>query len=133
MKTATQIQDGLSQFYGTQAYHRLSIFSKRLVATDGVAWLCQNAECFWLFDAIASHQPRAMKDPKGMLQDMQFWTLKKDGKGGCLLKCERDTDDVFITQEIPFTDFPLDEVKIWIERGELADGPYMVAMLPSER
>jgi len=39
-----------------------------------------------------------------------------------------------ITQDIAFTDFPLDEVELWVEMGSI-DGvnPAYVAMLPSER
>ena len=128
MKTASEIQTGLNQFYGTEKYHRLTILPS-LVATDGVAWLCKNAECFWLMDVVASYQKRAMKDP--MLQDMQFWTMTvKDGMGKVI--CERDEGDVFVTQKME-TNFPLDEIKIWVERGEAGGNPVMVAMLPNER
>jgi hypothetical protein len=121
MKSAQEIQDGLAQFYGTEQYHKLNAFSN-LKATDGVAWLCQNADCFWLIDIICSYQKKCMKDQ--MLCDMQFWTLTaKNNKG--LVICERDTGDIAIKQVIDYTDFPLPEIKIWVENG--------VMMLPSER
>lgn len=41
-----------------------------------------------------------------------------------VLTCERDTDEPMITQEIPFTDFPLAEITLY-----LCDG---VLLLPSE-
>ena len=116
-----QIREGIEQFAGTTAYHRLSPLHGRLVATDGVAWLCREANCYWLLDAIASYQPRALRDPA--LRDCQFWTLKvKDGKG--TLTVERDRDDIAFKQDIEYTDFPLNEVRIWVESG--------VALLPSE-
>jgi len=131
MMEVKEIQEGINHFHGTEAYHRI-IMSRKLLATDGVAWLCENAESYWLMDAIASHQNKAMKD--SMLQDMQFWTLTKNVDGnGAVLICERDTDDVAIKQEIEYSSFPLDEIKIWVEKGYVSEGEVMIAMLPSER
>jgi len=97
------------------------------MADIGKAW--------WLIDAIVSHQPKAMKDT--MLRGMQFWTLNVHDDHSATLICERDSGDVAITQEIPYSDFPLDEIKIWLEPGytDIGNGPQtvMVAMLPSER
>ena len=122
-----QLQADLEQFDGTEEYHRLTL-NRRLVATDGVKYLCEAAEAFWLVDAIGSYQPRCARDP--MLRRMQFWKLtvdleKHDGK----LTCERDAGDVVITQRIPYTDFPLASIRIWVEAGD----DLMVAMLPGER
>jgi hypothetical protein len=59
-----------------------------------------------------------------MLQQIQFWKLRVNPDNSAVLTCERDSDDVAITQEIPYTDFPLESVKLY-----LADG---VLLLPSE-
>lgn len=118
MMTAEQLEQGMRHFTGTESYHRVTF---GLVATDGVKWLCENAECYWLLDAIASHQPDALKDP--MLRDMQFWTLTVRDNTATLV-CERDSGDVAIRQRIAYTDFPLPEVRIWVQRG--------VAMIPNE-
>ena len=121
-KTKSEIEQGLAQFSGTEEYHKFSPLS-RLVATDGVKWLAESAEAYWLLDAIASYQQKCSKD--AMLRDFQAWTLTvKDGTA--TLKCERDTGDKKpIRQEIEYTDFPLDEVKLYVENG--------VVMLPNER
>jgi hypothetical protein len=117
MLTATD----LNQFTGTDGYHRFSILSS-LVLTDGVKYMCDKAGTYWLMDIIASYQHRCKKDE--MLKEFQIWTLTvKDGKGKVI--CERDTDDVAITQDIPYTDFPLESVKLYCENG--------VICLPSER
>jgi hypothetical protein len=130
MKTKEEIEAGLAGFYGTEQYHRFSILFKNHVMTDGVKWLCESASCFWILDAIASHHASCMKDPKGMLQDAQFWTLKlnKTGRGAKLI-CERDTGDVYLTQKIPYTDFPLPEIKLYCNR---ADENLWCLLLPSE-
>jgi hypothetical protein len=130
MKSAEEIESALSGFCGTGAYHRLTMFGN-LVGTDGVAWLCENAGCHWLLDAIGSRQPECRKD--GMLRDMQFWTLKVNADKSAVLTCERDAGDVFLAQKIEYTDFPVPEVKLWVEAGECGGKPVMVVMLPGER
>ena len=42
----------LSYFTGTQRYYRIT--NKHLL-TDGTKYLAEEAECFWMMDAIASH------------------------------------------------------------------------------
>ena len=42
----------LSHFTGTEKYHRIS---RRHLLTDGTKSLADEAECFWMMDAIASH------------------------------------------------------------------------------
>jgi len=135
METCGVIETALNQCCSTECY-RFNVVTKaaKMVYTDGVKLMADMCEAWWLIDAIASYQSKCMKDE--MLRYMQFWTLTvKDRKA--VLKCERDSDDVFLTQEIPFTDFPLEEMKIWLEPGETSFGnglqTVMVAMLPSER
>lgn len=131
MKTKEEIETGLVQFYGSENFHRFSSLFRKHLITDGVKYLCDNADCFWLVDAIASHHGSCMKDPKGMLQERQFWTLKKNKTGrGAKLICERDTGDVAITQKIPFTDFPLTEIKLWAAPS--GGGEHITIFLPSE-
>jgi hypothetical protein len=110
----------LNGFTGTEHYYS---YLGGLKLTDGVKFLADNADSYWLLDAIASYQGAAKKDP--MLREMQFWTLKTDvRKGTAVLTCERDSGNVAFTQEIPFTDFPLPEIKVWVSND--------VALLPSE-
>ena len=42
----------LGQFTGTGQYYRIS---RRLLLTDGTRYLAEQAACFWLMDAVASH------------------------------------------------------------------------------
>lgn len=124
MKTKEEIKAGLAHFYGTEAYHRWSMLTN-MVATDGVKWLAENAEAYWLLDTLASHQKTCSQDT--MLRDMQFWTLTVSPDNSALLICERDSGDVAIRQKIPLTDFPLSEIKLWVQNGS-----YLVVMLPQE-
>jgi hypothetical protein len=111
----------LHQFTGTENYYRHLL---GIVYTDGVQYLAQEAGAYWLIDAIASWQidPVILKD--WMLQEIQFWKLQVNSDNSAVLSCERDTDDVVLTQDIPFTDFPLESIKLYLN--------HKVLMLPSE-
>jgi len=106
----------LSHFTGTNQYYRH--WAMRLVYTDGVKYVADDGDAYWLLDAISSYQTRTfLKDP--MLQEFQVWklTVTADQKG--ILVCERDTNDVVVTQEIAYTDFPLSEIKLYLVESVL--------------
>ena len=42
----------LAHFTGTERYYRIS---PRHLLTDGAKYLADQAACYWMFDAIASH------------------------------------------------------------------------------
>lgn len=120
--TPAEIESYLAGFYGTENYYK---YMFGVILTDGAKAMAEACEAFWLLDAIASHQPVARKACDGM----QFWKFKKHATGGGVLTCVKDSGmDPCVTQEIEFTDFPLDEIDIWV--GEDPRGP--VIMLKSE-
>lgn len=117
--TSDQIREQLAQYSGTENHYR---HISGLLYTDGIKAMAQLCGAYWLIDAIASHQPRCRRDP--MLRDMQFWFLRKDKDGGWELVCERDEGDIAFKQQIEFSDFPLNEIQIWVQED--------VMLLPSE-
>jgi hypothetical protein len=121
-----ELKANLNQFTGTEQYHRWSSLFRNHVLTDGAKYLAEKAGAYWLMDAIASYHRTCMKDE--MLQEMQFWTLTVKGNKATLI-CERDTDNVAIKQKIPFTDFPLESIKLYC--APCNESTYCV-MLPSE-
>jgi hypothetical protein len=114
--------EDLEQFQGTEQYYKH--FLNQFVYTDGVQYLAQEAKAYWLLDAIASHQIDLLrKDPT--LKDFQFWKLKVNTKDKtATLVCERDTNQVVVSQAIGYTTFPLAEVKLYLIEK--------VLLLPSE-
>lgn len=136
----------LNNFNGTENYYQHGPLFPNVVYSDGVQFLAVNADCFWLIDAIASWQPKCQKDES--LRDMQFWTLRPhqvsdtpqpgENRAMATLVCERDTDDVAFSQDIPFTDFPFEafpkkEVKMWVSPTSLdGEKTVQVIYLPSE-
>jgi len=121
-----QIRSHLASFSGTENYHRH--WTGALVCTDGAKAMADLCGAWWLVDAIASWQSHCRGD--AMLMEMQFWTLRKQEGGKWTLQVERDAGNVAFSQEIEYSDFPLNEMKLWAGAG----GPQgaMVLMLPSE-
>lgn len=109
----------LQQFTGTNYYYPHSIVgSGKLLLTDGCQFLREKANCYWLFDILSSYQYKLSKEP------FQSWKLKKEVSGGWEIIATDGNTKQLVTQKIPYSDFPMDEVKLFLSEG--------VVMLPSE-
>lgn len=109
----------LSKFTGTDCYYRIG---KRHLLTDGTKYLAVNGQCFWMMDAISSHLMEigtadwfvviqiAVNDAKALM-------VYEDGNG-----------KEYARQEIPYTDFLIDEITLYA----CWDGQHWVIMLPTE-
>lgn len=109
----------LTQFIGTTGYYRIS---RRHLLTDGTKYLAEEAECFWIMDAIASHLSEIGTNDWFVqimvtVQNSRATMIYNDGNGK-----ER------ARQEIPYTAFPLEQIRLYA----CWDGEQWVIMLPSE-
>jgi len=126
MKTVETIQNNMAHAIGTTKY--IWHWTKALVFTDGVEQLREDADCHWLVDAIASYQGKKLKNIP-----FQVWKLKVcDDKSAILTMVEDSGEPNIITQKIPFTDFPLEDITLWVNDGCVGDSACKVLMLPSE-
>ena len=108
----------LSQFIGTEKYYRITRIH---LLTDGTKYLAEKAHCFWLMDAIASHLTRKIGD--------YFCVASLSVNGtSAVLTLDDGNGNVYATQRIEYTDFPLNEVKLYC----CFDGEHWVIMLTSE-
>lgn len=117
-----ELRSALAAFTGTDDYHRheTATFSY----SDGVKFLADEAGAYWLIDLIASWQKRCRKDRP--LRKLQIWELRVDlKKRSGLLACLRAPGDEVFRTSLPFTDFPLDFLQLYLE--------HEVLMLPGER
>lgn len=119
MKSEQEILDIINQAHGSDAYHKFSPFPGFPVATDGVVALAEAAGCFWLLDIIGSYQTDKRLDP-----GFQVWKLEVNRENSSAVARGFNDTELIITQEIPYTDFPLDEVKLYLMDG--------IILLPSE-
>jgi len=132
MESVATIERNIAQSIGTEKYIKHGL-CPGLVFTDGVNQLRQDADCFWLVDAIASYRRK---------EEFQVWELKvaedENGIRSAVLTMKEDSDQpVLVKQEFLRTDFPLDSIKFFVQLGGY--GPdaenwteCMVLMLPNE-
>lgn len=112
METLTQAD--LMQFSGTEQHYQHSM--SNLLFTDGVHYVAENGGAYWLIDAVASYH---------RTEPFQVWELVKHPDNSATLTMVEDTGQpVKVRQEIPFTDFPMDGIKLYLING--------VLLLPSE-
>ena len=114
MLSKTKILNGLAQYTGTENYWKNDLLSFRY--TDGVKYLWESCEAYWLLIAISSHR---------RTESFQFWNLKVNPDNSAILTMQEDSGEpMLVNQEIKYTDFPLSEIQLY-----LIDG---ILLLPSE-
>jgi hypothetical protein len=114
MLSYQKIKSGLAQCIGTERYWKNDLLCFRY--TDGVKFLHESCEAYWLLIAISSYH---RKEP------FQLWELKVSKDKSATLSMKEDSDQPnVVEQQIAFTDFPLEEITLY-----LIDG---ILLLPSE-
>lgn len=105
---ADQLRRELNHFTGTTQLYYHPMFSKYKY-TDGVRFLAQNAECYWLLEHIFIHQT----DPKIKGEEFQVWEIKvEDSKARIVV--DNGNNHILKVFDIEYTDFPLAEYKLWM-------------------
>lgn len=120
--------EALQNFTGTEGYHRYSGLFRRTLLTDGAKYVAEQAGAYWLMDVIASHQSKVLRKDE-RCRDFQLWKVKvKNGKA--TVTCWADSGEgekAVVTQRIPFTDFPLDEIQFYCNPCDWDDDGNVVA------
>ena len=120
-----ELERQLAQFTGSELLHRYSSLFRYIELTDGVKYLADNAQCYWLMDLIASHQT----NPRVRLESFQVWKLKLTEDGGCYITCDSGNHGQPIaSQKVEYTDFPLDDFILYATW----EGDNLIIMLPQE-
>ena len=122
--TPAELEAGLAQFYGTQSYWR---HLGPIVMTDGAKYLADHAGCYWLYDIVFSVLPKL----RGEGFCAVHLTVNLPNHVGRVV-IEDGNERVLYEQRIPYTDFPLDEITLFLEDGEVGGKPAKVLLLPSE-
>lgn len=108
------LQSELSQFMGgdDEAYS-YKFMGRPFVMTAGVSYLATHAKAYWLLNSILSYQG----EKKLKSESFQTWELARVGDEGSTVFKITATDgnkNILVEEEIPYSDFPLDKVKIWL-------------------
>jgi hypothetical protein len=121
--TPQELQTQLAGFYGSEnLYHRSTPIV--IYYTDGIKWLQENADCYWLTDLIASYQTTTFRKAN----ERQFWKLVVTDNSA-VITCDDGDGNISVTQSIDYTDFPLPTLSIWVE---IQSNGRIFIYLPSE-
>jgi hypothetical protein len=111
----------LEQFCGSTEYHK---HWSGMLFTDGILYLAETAGAHWLVDIVASYQSDKRVRSNKRLREFQLWELSVANGQGVVLLREDSGEPAVLSQEIEYTDFPLESIKLYVEGG--------VILLPSE-
>lgn len=92
----------------------------RLVYTEGVQFLARQAGAYWLIDLVASWMP----DPRLVGEEFVVWKLTVQPDHTAIAIADDGNGNELTRQEIEFTDFPLEEISLYLTNSTL--------LLPSE-
>jgi len=100
----------LMGFTGTEQYHATT-FGK-LKVTDGIHYLREKANCYWLIDIVESYQDKLKNVP------FQLWRIEVHKDKSFTVTCREDTNTPnLVKQEAEYTDFPLDQFEFYCVQG----------------
>jgi hypothetical protein len=130
MKKMTDYAKNLSQFTGTENYHRIQPLASRVLGTDGVAYVAEEMKAHWLVsDIMIAIAVKFRRIP------FQVWELKvNDDRTAVLTMREDKGQKPKYRQKYDYTSFPMKEIKFYAVDGSLnPEGPvYKILMLPGE-
>ncbi|PHJ81984.1 hypothetical protein VF14_18260 [Nostoc linckia z18] len=117
--------EDLSHFSGSLQWFPHS-FNPRFLYTEGVLYLGERGQAFWLIDLIFSWQPEISRQK---VQVFQMWLIEVNLEAKTAVITATDGNNNQIArQEIEHTDFPLEKLKLYVQ----FDGEHSTLMLPSE-
>lgn len=119
-----EIKERLQYFTGTEMFYSLPLIRTRF--TDGLKYLTEVAECFWLITDASVIAKSLMNQSEFITVD--FKRLSEDKQDFIGYEAEivysDGNDNVLETHRYNATDFPLDELRLFFVNDTL--------MLPSE-
>ena len=121
--TAAKLLEGLAHCHCSETAYRH--WTAKITYTEGVKYLAEEAGAYWLIDVVASYQNERVITQNPDLVHFQLWELAVHEDKSATVTMRADSDQpAIVTQEIEFTDFPLDHVTLYVCGGML--------LLPSE-
>jgi hypothetical protein len=118
--TKTLNQDCLAKCTCSEQLYRHGI-NRKVVFTDGVKYVADQAGACWLLDEIALVQSG---DKRVTGESFQVWQLTVIGDKTATLTCEDGNKNVLYVKRIEFTDFPPAGITLWYTNNTI--------LLPSE-
>lgn len=119
-----EIKQGLQHFSGTDMFFQIPLTRTRF--TNGIKYLVDAAECFWLVTDISIIAKSLMERSYFITIDFKRLSEEDQQKLGCeaTITYGDGNGTVFATHKYRVTDFPLDELRLYFIDNTL--------LLPSE-
>lgn len=135
-KTYEEIINQLSQFIGTEHYHKMT-FNPYLLFTDGMKFLFDEYKAYWLGDLINSYFPNIMRDFNE--NGDHFYIINIKVEHGLLNACFTVSREVegkpktIVEQKVGYIDLPAGDYQFFmcVEEHENKN-PLFIVLLPSE-
>jgi hypothetical protein len=119
-----EIKEGLQYFHGTEMFYRIPLLRTRF--TDGLKYLANAADCFWLITDTSVIAKSLMNRSEFITIDFKRLSKEKQYITGYEAEIiyTDGNDTILEKQGYHVTDFPLDELRLFFVNDTL--------MLPSE-
>ena len=119
-----EIKEGLQHFHGTEMFYQIPLLRTRF--TDGLKYLANVADCFWLITDTSVIAKSLMNRSEFITIDFKRLSEEKQDYSGYEAEIiySDGNDNILEKQGYRATDFPLDELRLFFVNNTL--------MLPSE-
>ncbi|MCM4173451.1 hypothetical protein DHD32_18395 [Arenibacter sp. TNZ] len=119
-----EIKEGLQHFHGTEMFYQIPLLRTRF--TDGLKYLSEVAECFWLITDTSVIAKSLINRSEFVTIDFRRLSKEKQDYTGYEAEIiyTDGNDNILEKQGYRVTDFPLDELRLFFVNNTL--------MLPSE-
>jgi hypothetical protein len=119
-----EIKEGLQHFHGSEMFYKIPLIGTRF--TNGLKYLANVAECFWLITDASVSAKSLMNRSYFITIDFKRLSAEEREEKQCeaIITYSDGNDNVFETHKYNVTDFPLDELRLFFVDNTL--------MLPSE-
>ena len=119
-----QLKNDLAAFNGTERFYKIPLLGT--VFTDGIQYLAEKANCFWLVtDASVIAKSLMNRSPFVTVDLKKLSPEKKEALGyEAIIEYSDGNNTILETQKYHLTDFPFERIRLFFTNNTL--------MLPSE-
>ena len=96
----------LSQFCGTEQYHKTFLFNPNLKHTDGVQYFAETAGCYWFLDIVATEIYALTKQEPFI--SIKLIVGSNESNTDAVIVATNGDENVIFRKLIPYTDCPVE-------------------------
>lgn len=121
---AEELTSQLAAFTGTESFYKIPLLNT--VITDGIQYLANKANCFWLVTDASVIAKSLLNRSSFITVDFKKLSAEKQKVLGyaAVIEYSDGNDTILETQKYHLTDFPLETIRLFFTNNTL--------MLPSE-